>query len=128
VNLLLDTHLLPWSAIAPDKLPSDARAMVEDRENVVFFSVASLWEVAIRASLNRAGFTVEPHSLRRDLIENDFHELSVTSQHALAITTLPNLHRDPLDRLLIARATVEGLLLLTCDLLIRRYPGPIRAV
>jgi PIN domain nuclease of toxin-antitoxin system len=66
--------------------------------------------------------------LRRNLLENGYLELPLTSDHALAVQGLPPIHKDPIDRLLIAQATVEGILLLTTDRQIARYPGPIRKV
>lgn len=101
---------------------------MENPENMLVFSAASLWEVTIKAGLGRADFQVDPHLLRRGLIENDYEELPVTSQHAVAVGQLPDVHRDPFDRILVAQAMVEGLLLLTHDPFVQAYPGPIRAV
>ncbi|BCI68964.1 twitching motility protein PilT (plasmid) [Acetobacter aceti] len=101
---------------------------MEDQDNDLVFSAASLWEVTIKAGLGRADFQINPHLLRRGLIENGYEELPVTGQHALAVGQLPNVHWDPFDRILVAQATVEGLLLLTHDPLVQAYPGPITAV
>lgn len=128
MKLLLDTHLLLWAAGEPDKLSARARALMEDPGNDLVFSVASLWEITIKAGLGRTDFQVDPHLLRRGLIENGYEELPITSQHALAVRHLPDVHRDPFDRILVAQATVEGLLLLTHDPLVKAYPGPIEAV
>ncbi|WP_323990443.1 type II toxin-antitoxin system VapC family toxin [Nguyenibacter sp. L1] len=128
MKLLLDTHLLLWAAGTPDRLSVEARALLEDPDHSLVFSAASLWEITIKAGLGRADFRVDPHLLRRGLIENDYTELPITSQHAVAVSGLPNLHRDPFDRLLIAQAMVEGFLLLTHDPLVQAYPGPVRAV
>jgi PIN domain nuclease of toxin-antitoxin system len=102
--------------------------MIEDRENEVFFSVASLWEIMIKRALGRSSFDVEASVLRRGLLDNGFCELPIESKHVLAVQGLPPLHGDPFDRVLIAQATVEGLLLLTSDDMVARYPGPIRRV
>ena len=128
MKLLLDTHLLLWAAGEPDKLSVRARSLMEDQNNDLVFSAASLWEVTIKAGLGRADFQIDPHLLRRGLIENGYEELPVTGQHALAVGQLPDVHRDPFDRILVAQATVEGLLLLTHDPLVQAYPGPIEAV
>lgn len=128
MKLLLDTHLLLWAAGEPDRLSVRARALMEDQDNALVFSAASLWEITIKAGLGRADFQVDPHLLRRGLIENGYEELPVTGQHALAVGQLPDVHRDPFDRILVAQATVEGLLLLTHDPLVQAYPGPITAV
>ena len=128
MRLLLDTHLLLWAAGDPARLSDAARALMSDPGNELWFSAASLWEVAIKAGLGREDFRVDPHLLRRGLRDNDWHELPISSRHAVAVATLPDLHRDPFDRLLVAQATVEGLLLLTRDPQVGRYPGPIRLV
>ncbi|MBN3868699.1 type II toxin-antitoxin system VapC family toxin [Gluconobacter kondonii] len=128
MKLLLDTHLLLWAAGEPDRLSVRARALMEDQDNALVFSVASLWEITIKAGLGRTDFQIDPHLLRRGLIENGYEELPVTGQHALAVGQLPDVHRDPFDRILVAQATVEGLLLLTHDPLVQAYPGPIEAV
>ncbi|MBF0852354.1 type II toxin-antitoxin system VapC family toxin [Gluconobacter sp. R75690] len=128
MKLLLDTHLLLWAAGEPDKLSARARTLMEDPGNDLVFSAASLWEITIKTGLGRADFQVDPHLLRRGLIENGYEELPITSQHALAVGQLPDVHRDPFDRILVAQATVEGLLLLTHDPLVKAYPGPIEAV
>lgn len=128
MKLLLDTHLLLWAAGDPDKLSARAKALLEDQDNVLLFSAASLWEITIKAGLGRADFQIDPHLLRRGLIENGYQELPITSQHALMVGQLPDVHRNPFDRILVAQATVEGLLLLTHDPLVQAYPGPIEAV
>ncbi|MCP1249740.1 type II toxin-antitoxin system VapC family toxin [Gluconobacter oxydans] len=128
MRLLLDTHLLLWAAGEPDKLSARAKTLMEDPGNDLVFSAASLWEITIKTGLGRADFQVDPHLLRRGLIENGYEELPITSQHALAVGQLPDVHRDPFDRILVAQATVEGLLLLTHDPLVKAYPGPIEAV
>ncbi|GBR37447.1 pilus retraction motor protein PilT [Komagataeibacter oboediens DSM 11826] len=128
MKLLLDTHLLLWAAGEPDKLSERARTLIDDQNNILVFSAASLWEVTIKVELVRADFQVDPYLLRRGLIENGYEELPITSQHALAVGQLPDVHRDPFDRILVAQAMVEGLLLLTHDPLVQAYPGPIEAV
>ena len=102
--------------------------LLSDPGNEIVFSVASLWEVAIKFALGRPEFDVDPRILRRGLLDNGFVELAVTAQHALETISLPPIHKDPFDRLLVAQATVEGLTLLTADATILRYPGPIRRV
>ena len=128
MNLLLDTHLLLWAAGAPDRLPAVARDLIEDPGNILIFSVASLWEIAIKRGLGRDDFRVDPRLLRRGLIDNGYAELAITSEHVVTVDSLPPLHRDPFDRLLIAQATAEGVTLLTSDKALAAYPGPIRAV
>jgi PIN domain nuclease of toxin-antitoxin system len=128
VRLLLDTHLLLWAADSVKRVPRRARALMSDPMNELVFSVASLWEIAIKSKLNRSDFQVDARTLRRGLIDNGYHELPIISEHAVAIDTLPPIHKDPFDRLLIAQATVEDITLLTDDLTLAQYPGPIQLV
>lgn len=92
------------------------------------FSVASLWEVAIKNSLGRGNFPVKGADLRRGLLARRYEELPVTGPHALETAALPAIHRDPFDRILVAQARCEGLTLLTADRRVARYPGPIELV
>jgi len=126
VILLVDTHLLLWAAGQPQKLSKKARRFLEDAGSQLWFSAASLWEVAIKHALGREDFHVEPQRLRRALIDNGWHELAISSEHALATLNLPPIHKDPFDRMLIAQANVEGVILATSDEVVARYPGQIR--
>jgi PIN domain nuclease of toxin-antitoxin system len=128
VKLLLDTHLLLWATGEPDRLPLSALAEIENPQNELLFSPASLWEIAIKRGLGRDDFQVDARLLRRGLFDNGYHELPITSEHAVAVDGLPAIHKDPFDRILVAQAIVEGILLLTMDDLVARYPGPIRKV
>ena len=128
MKLLLDTHLLLWAAGNPDRLPDAARGLLEDPQNEPIFSAASLWEVAVKHGLGRADFRVDARLLRRGLLDNGYGELPITSEHAVALDSLPSIHKDPFDRILIAQSMVEGITLLTADPLVARYPAPIRMV
>jgi PIN domain nuclease of toxin-antitoxin system len=126
VKLLLDTHVLLWAAGEPERLSPATRTLIEAEEHELVFSAASVWEIAIKRSLGRADFVVDPRLLRRGLLDNGYTELPITSEHALAVDALPPLHRDPFDRILVAQAAVEGMVLVTADPAVLRYPGPIR--
>lgn len=128
MRLLPDTHMLVWSASAPLRLPNGARRLLEDPSNEVVFSVASIWEVAIKAGLGRKDFNVDSRLLRRGLLDNGWEELPIRGQHAVAVSALPPIHKDPFDRILIAQAMVEEMTLLTVDPLVTRYPAPVRLV
>jgi len=128
MKALLDTHLLLWAAGAPDRLSAAARDFIEAPENTLLFSPASLWEVAIKRGLGRDDFRVDPHLLRRALIDNGYEELPIGSAHAVATGDLPPIHKDPFDRMLVAQALIEGVTLLTSDPVVARYPGPVREV
>ena len=128
MKLLLDTHLLLWAAGQPERLSAAARAQLDNPRNELLFSAASLWEIAIKHTLGREDFRVEPRLLRRGLLDNGYTELPVTSQHAVSIGGLPLVHKDPFDRLLLAQALIEGVTLLTADVQLAAYPGPVRKV
>ena len=128
MKLLLDTHLLLWAASAPERLPAKARSLINDAEQELLFSTASVWEVAIKGGLGRKDFQVDARLLRRGLLDNNYGELPITSDHVLAIEALPPIHKDPFDRLLVAQAMVEAVTLITVDALVAKYPGPIRAL
>jgi len=128
VRLLLDTHLVLWAALRVKMLPAGVADILNDPANQLLFSVVSVWEVAIRFALRRADFTTDPVVLRQELLNNGYTELPITGPHAIAVAGLPPIHRDPFDRLLLAQALVEGLVPLTADPLLGRYPGPVRVV
>jgi PIN domain nuclease of toxin-antitoxin system len=128
LKLLLDTHLLLWAAGDPDRLPAAVRSLLDDPQNELIFSSASLWEVAIKHSLGRGDFRVDARLLRRGLLDNGYDELPITSEHAVALDSLPPIHKDPFDRMLVAQSMVEGITLLTADPLVAQYPGPVRRV
>jgi len=123
MKLLLDTHILLWAAAGI--LPKDAEKMVIDGDNMLFFSPASIWEIGIKKSLGRNDFKVDPEVLRRGLLDNQYREIPITSLHALAANELPQIHKDPFDRMLLAQAKAEGISLLTSDSIFREYPGPV---
>lgn len=128
MKLLLDTHLLLWAADQQGRLSVDAVSLISDPANELFFSAASLWEIAIKQGLGREDFKVDARLLRRGLLDNGYSELPVASEHAVAIDSLPSLHKDPFDRMLVAQAMIEGITLLTADSILAQYPGPIRKV
>ena len=128
MRLLPDTHFLIWTSVRPNLLPNAARILIDNPDNELFFSAASIWEIAIKRGLGRPHFQVDAGILRRGLLENGYAELTVTSDHAIAVGLLPPIHKDPFDRILFAQATVEAITLLTSDRLVASYPGPIRAV
>ncbi len=128
MKLLLDTHLLLWAAGQPERLPPTAHALLEDPRNELLFSAASLWEIAIKRGLGRGDFRVDPRLLRRGLLDNGYGELAITSAHAVALDSLPPIHKDPFDRILVAQSIVEGITLLTADPVVAEYPAPIQRV
>ena len=128
MKLLLDTHVLLWAAAEPGRLSAKARTLLDSRENELLFSAANLWELVIKRGLGRKDLQVDTRVLRRGLLDHGYSELPILSAHAIAIESLPPIHKDPFDRILVAQATVEGITLLTSDSIVAQYPGPIRLV
>ena len=128
MKLLLDTRLLLWAAGEPNRLSAKARSLIDSADNELLFSAASLWEVLIKRGLGRDDFQVDTRLLRRGLLDNGYGELPIVSDHVVAIESLPPIHKDPFDRVLVAQATIEGITLLTTDSLVAQYPGPIQIV
>jgi len=126
VKLLLDTHVLLWAASHPEKLSRRARRLLSDPENILIFSAVSLWEIAIKQGIGRSDFQVDARLLRRGLLDNGYEELAMTSAHAVALDTLPPLHKDPFDRMLVAQARVEGITLMTADAQLAKYPVAVQ--
>jgi PIN domain nuclease of toxin-antitoxin system len=121
MTLLLDTCALLWWLDDPDRLSAEAREAIRDGRNAVYVSAASAWEIAIKTALGKLD---APDDLGGALAANRFLHLPVTIPHALAVRTLPDHHRDPFDRLLIAQALHEGLRLVSRDSDIAKYHVP----
>ena len=128
MRLLLDTHILLWGAIEPERLSRVASALIESPDNEIVFSALSIWEIAIKTGLGRADFRIAAGMLRRSLFDNGYVELAVTGAHAATLAGLPPIYKDPFDRMLVAQAIVEGFTLLTSDPTLAKYPGSIRLV
>ena len=121
MRILLDTHYLLWAVDAPARLPASVRDALEDEDNIVFFSAVSIWEIAIKAALRRPDFQAQPESVGKAALEIGFEPLPVTWQHTCAVAALPNHHKDPFDKLLIAQAMAYPARLLTADAKLARY-------
>lgn len=128
MNLLLDTHLILWAADDPDRFSDEARQLLLDTAHELYYSAASLWEITIKRTLGRSDFQVDPRRQWRMLPVSGYRELPITGEHAIAIETLPLLHKDPFDRLLLAQARVESLTLLTADQQLAGYGAPVRLI
>jgi PIN domain nuclease of toxin-antitoxin system len=126
MRILPDTHILAWFAEDDPNLTEEMRVILENGDNLLFFSSASIWELMIKRALNRRSFNIQPRILHQALLDNGFEELVVSAKHTFALETLPPIHKDPFDRILLAQAMSEGMLLLTSDEVIAQYNGPIR--
>lgn len=126
MRLLLDTHILLWWLADDPAMSSHARALIANPYNEVFFSAINVWEIAIKSRLGKV--VVDVDELRREAEGNRLRSLSFTSAHAVEVTRLPDYHRDPFDRALIAQARYEPLHLLTHDETVAAYGGDILLV
>lgn len=127
VRLLLDTHLIVCAADDPARVPRRVRDGIAAAERLVF-SVVTLWEVAIKVARGRSGIRTDPGTLRRGLLANGYEELPVLAPQALAVLGLPALHSDPFDRMLVAQARAENLILLTADRALAACGPPVHLV
>ena len=128
MKFLLDTHVLLWAAAQPDQLSGNAKKLLNDPQNELFFSAASIWEISIKNGLGKPDFRADPRLLRRGLLDNGYSEISITSEHAVTMELLPPIHKDPFDRILVSQALVEGITLLTNDPVVAKYPAPIKRI
>jgi len=118
---LLDTNVLLAALLAPERLPPEVVAGLTDASNTVYFSAASIWEVAIKRSLNRADFDFSPEDIHRLALDTGFTELPVKGADCYPVASLPWHHRDPFDRLLVAQAQSLPAYLLTTDGVLNQY-------
>ena len=121
MRLLLDTNILLWALLRPARLDAATLAMIEDEQNAVLFSIASIWEIAIKSRLGRDAFNARPGDVHRFAMEASFEELPVLANAAIQVAELPLHHRDPFDRLLVAQAMVGPMRLLTSDAVLAQY-------
>ena len=120
-TLLLDTNILLCALIAPERLSADIQTQLSDAENIVYFSAVSIWEIAIKSSLNKSNFDFLPQDIHRLAIETGFSELAVQAPHTFAVANMAWHHRDPFDRLLIAQTLSLPAYLLTNDSVLTQY-------
>lgn len=126
--LLLDTHILLWALDAPERLPPDVAAQIESSETMVYFSAASIWEIAIKMALGKVDFHFSPEDIAQAAKETGFVELPVSAAHGAKVAHLPPHHRDPFDRLLIAQALLMPAQLLTADSALPPYSELVRLI
>jgi PIN domain nuclease of toxin-antitoxin system len=123
VSLLLDTHVFLWWIGEPSRLPGEVTAAIADPGTLVYVSAASAWEISIKRALGRLDLRDE--EFRHGMQESGFTELPVTAAHGLAAGALPQHHRDPFDRMLVAQAAIEGMRLVTHERAMARYGAEV---
>jgi PIN domain nuclease of toxin-antitoxin system len=128
VAWLLDTNILLAALIKPELLPTDTQALLQDPASLVYFSAASLWEIAIKHSLGRDDFDFLPQDIHQLALQTGFTELPVAASHSYAVANMAWHHRDPFDRLLIAQALSLPAYLLTTDGVLEAYSELVKKV
>ena len=128
MRVLLDTHILLWALAELDKLPKSARAILEDAETEILFSAASIWEIAIKSGLGRLDLHVKPAAIAKAAADSGMVELPVLSSAAAIVGELPDHHRDPFDRLLLAQAVAEPAKFCTVDKALSAYGRVVQFV
>lgn len=128
MRILLDTHLLLWAMAASRILPRTVKSQLLDPQNDIYYSAASLWEIAIKHGLQRADFRIDIEALVQALGASGFLELPVTAAHAAGVAKLPPIHKDPFDRLLVSQSMAEPLTLLTNDAVLADYWDGVRVI
>ena len=128
MRLLLDTHVLLWALVSPERIPDRTRRRLESPEHEVLFSAASIWEIALKVQIGRMALPVPVEEVAAAAVQSGFEELPVHAGHAAATVHLPLHHRDPFDRLLIAQAVYEPARLLTVDRKLAPYSHLVEVV
>ena len=121
MNLLIDTHVLIWFITNDKKLPVNLKGLIENKENKCFVSIVSYWEMSIKYALGRLELGVDLKRIFDIIDETGFDTLPITVKHIVFNSKLKFYHRDPFDRLLIAQAQSEELIILTKDEYFKKY-------
>ncbi len=124
MDLLLDTHTLIWFLNGDKKLSEKAKTTIENLDNTKLVSIASIWEIAIKISLDKLRFSKGFKHLIGLIEENGFETLPISTEHAIIVSTLEFIHRDPFDRLLVAQSMNNSLTIITRDDNIKKYNVP----
>jgi len=122
VKYLLDTHVFLWWITNSPRLPENIRALIQEKKNELFLSAASIWEMMIKSRLNKIQLPDNPKEfIKEQLILNSIKILNISMDHSFGVYDLPEIHKDPFDRMLIAQSRSDGLLIITADSFIKQY-------
>lgn len=125
MKILLDSHILLWLAWdKKENLSPQVVELLDDPTSEIYFSLASLWEIAIKSSLDKPDFDIDVEALEQGLIQVGCRMLAIELPHILKQAQYPFIHRDPFDRLLMAQAEVENVFFMTADTMILKYQKP----
>jgi PIN domain nuclease of toxin-antitoxin system len=122
MRILLDTHIFLWAITNDARLPARAKALYTSASSELYLSIVSLWEIVLKFQIGKLPLPASPAAyLLSQLLENQIRLLDLKSNHVFGMLELPNLHRDPFDRLLIAQSRAEKLRILTSDEQLKQY-------
>jgi len=121
VDVLLDTHTVLWFSENDPQLSKTAKSLIEKADNRCFVSVASLWEIAIKVSLKKLHLTIDLEELTNELLTHGFDLLPIMHLHAISVSTLEFIHKDPFDRLLVAQSKIERVPIVSRDKIFDEY-------
>ena len=126
MKYLLDTHAFLWFVSDDNNLSPKAKSIIKDHNNEIYFSAASAWEISIKIRLGRLTMeeNLEPFIVAQ-LAENNFQTLSITILHSIYTSKLPEIHKDPFDRMIIAQSKAENMSLISKDKNIKKYKVPV---
>jgi len=128
MNVLLDTHIALWALVDDPRLSDTARAIIVNPANIMYWSVASMWEIAIKHSLKPDKIPVSAVDFLHYCSQAGYEQLSIRESHVVALESLPAHHNNPFDRLLVAQAQSEGMTLLTHDDSLEQYGASVKRV
>lgn len=122
MKILLDTHIFLWMFLTPSRISANVESLLKDANNEIFLSSASSWEISIKYGIGKLKLPDPPEIYVPERMKRaNFKSLEITHQHALAVADLPQIHKDPFDRLLIAQANIENFTLLSADSIFGKY-------
>ncbi len=121
MNLLLDTHILLWALAENDKLPAKAKELILNKANTIIFSIASMWEIAIKHQIKPEAISLSGTQFLHYCEQSGYSRISIKDRHIIELEKLPPIHKDPFDRILIAQAVSENMTLITHNKIIASY-------
>jgi len=122
VKYLLDTHVFLWWITNSPRLPENIRAIIQEKKNELFLSAASIWEMMIKSRLNKLQLPDNPKEFIQEQLKlNSIKILNISMEHSFGVYDLPEIHKDPFDRMLISQSRSDGLLIITADSFIKQY-------